>query len=76
MKDINWGKYIIIAIVFIIINSIHDAGAKEYIHSNYDIEIIDSCEYIVYNRTLMSGHIFGLTHKANCKFCIERNKTK
>ena len=41
---------------------------KEYTidKMNYGIVIIDSCEYIIYGRKL--------THKGNCKYCIERNK--
>ena len=33
---------------------------------NPRLEIIDSCEYLFYDR--------GVTHKGNCKFCKERRQ--
>ena len=33
---------------------------------------IDGCEYIVCNDRNNSG--ITITHKGNCKFCVERNK--
>jgi hypothetical protein len=33
---------------------------------------VDSCEYVVYSSYQQSG----ITHKGNCKFCIERSKRK
>jgi len=37
----------------------------------FEIYIIDSCEYI---GSEMYGNGALLTHKGNCKFCIQRNK--
>jgi len=39
---------------------------------NIRLYVIDSCEYI--GNIDESSHDF-LTHKGNCKFCIERRKT-
>lgn len=38
--------------------------------SNPKIVEIDSCEYIQYHNYLYES----ITHKGNCKYCIERNK--
>jgi len=41
---------------------------------DFKIKIIDSCEYIEYdNGSIMGDHVYSITHKGNCKFCIERN---
>ena len=34
----------------------------------YDVHVIDSCEYID------GGHIYGIGHKGNCRFCKERRQ--
>ena len=39
---------------------------NSYLGANPRVDIIDSCEYIIW------GH--GLAHKGNCKFCKERRK--
>lgn len=39
----------------------------------YRIQEIDGCEYIVVNGS--SQHEPALTHKGNCKYCLERNRT-
>ena len=39
----------------------------------YHIQEIDGCEYILVNGTANSEP--SLTHKGNCKYCLERNKT-
>lgn len=38
---------------------------------NFEIYVIDSCEYIG-NISGTSGDM--ITHKGNCKFCLNRNK--
>jgi hypothetical protein len=40
----------------------------------YHIQEIDGCEYIVVNGKTNSDP--ALTHKGNCKYCLERNETK
>jgi hypothetical protein len=39
----------------------------------YHIQEIDGCEYILVNGRENSEP--SLTHKGNCKYCLERNKT-
>lgn len=41
--------------------------------TRYNILILDGCEYIVFNWAQRDNHV--ITHKGNCKFCIERNQT-
>ena len=43
------------------------------IEKNYEVKVLDSCEYIYVSRRPWSGE-FSLTHKGNCKFCVERSK--
>ena len=40
----------------------------------YHIQEIDGCEYILVNG--QQNHEPALTHKGNCKYCIERTKNK
>ena len=41
---------------------------------NYEVVVIDSCEYIFYSEKRgHSGYGF-MAHKGNCKFCEKRNK--
>jgi hypothetical protein len=39
----------------------------------YHIQEIDGCEYILVNG--MDNREPALTHKGNCKYCLERNRT-
>ena len=48
-----------------------DGKINKYI--NYNITVIDSCEYIVAETTYISGGV-GIVHKQNCKFCKQRNE--
>ena len=34
----------------------------------YEVHVIDSCEYID------GGHMYGIGHKGNCRFCKERRE--
>ena len=47
---------------------------KQLSDTRYDILILDSCEYIVFAWVPRDDHV--ITHKGNCKFCIERNSKK
>jgi cellobiose-specific phosphotransferase system component IIB len=42
-----------------------------YNGNNIRVATIDSCEYLFVNMDVRS-----ITHKGNCKFCAERNKSK
>lgn len=43
---------------------------------NYRTVVVDSCEYIEFDSGIFDQRVYSLTHKGNCKYCIERNKTK
>ena len=51
------------------------AGMENDLHpeKTYSVITIDECEYIFVSRRPWGGE-FSLTHKGNCKYCIERNK--
>ena len=44
-----------------------------YNSNDYEIIIIDSCEYIEYEHGSLDSYVYSLTHKGNCKFCKERS---
>jgi hypothetical protein len=49
----------------------------EFEYGDYDvyrIQEIDGCEYIIVNGK--PNEQPALTHKGNCKYCLERNETK
>lgn len=43
-------------------------------NSDFEIVVIDSCEYIVFDRVHGYAGGGGICHKQNCKFCTERSK--
>ncbi len=54
---------------------VEDIGGLEFEYSDmdvYHIQEIDGCEYILVNG--MDNREPALTHKGNCKYCLERNK--
>lgn len=40
---------------------------------DYDVKVIDECEYIEYSHGLGESRVYSITHKGNCKFCAKRN---
>jgi hypothetical protein len=40
---------------------------------NYNIKVIDSCEYIEFDSGIFDQRVYSLTHKGNCKFCAARH---
>ncbi len=42
--------------------------------SDFEIVVIDSCEYVVFNRVHGYAGSGGICHKQNCAFCAERSK--
>lgn len=46
---------------------------KQLEDTRYNILILDGCEYIVFSWLPRENHV--ITHKGNCKFCLERNQT-
>lgn len=47
-------------------------------NSDYSVVIIDSCEYVVFDRNNFSynSHSSGITHKGNCRFCSARQHSR
>lgn len=41
---------------------------------DFEIVVIDSCEYIVFDRVNGYAGSGGICHKQNCKYCAERSK--
>lgn len=42
----------------------------EFHYGKPDVLEFDSCEYVI----LKAGHVLGLAHKGNCKYCEQRRK--
>lgn len=40
---------------------------------NYSVKVIDGCEYIECDYGELRARVYSLTHKGNCKYCVERN---
>jgi hypothetical protein len=40
---------------------------------DYDIKVIDECEYIEYSQGMGESRVYAITHKGNCKFCARRS---
>ena len=56
---------------------VEDIGGLEFEYTDmdvYHIQEIDGCEYILVNG--MDNREPALTHKGNCKYCLERNKQR
>lgn len=41
---------------------------------DFNIKVIDDCEYIEYSHGFQEYAVYSITHKGNCKFCIERQE--
>lgn len=66
------GYIMLVAVIFC---SCNPQGSENdvNIEKTYEVKVIDSCEYVYVSRRPWSGD-FSLTHKGNCKFCVERSK--
>jgi len=68
----------LLSVILLTSSCLGDAEIKDvqrrtvYVDKDYAlyIVVVDSCEYILYDGTFGNG----ITHKENCKYCIERNK--
>lgn len=69
-------KHLIIIILLVFVSSCDPQGGQIISKiDDYDVKIIDSCEYLQYSRLVGTNTgVYSLTHKGNCKYCIERNK--
>lgn len=64
--------YILLIVIFC---SCETPSGKRDKKDGYSIIEIDNCEYIEVSDWLgQSNGYYSLTHKGNCKFCIQRNK--
>lgn len=45
-------------------------------YGDYNIKVIDNCEYIEYDAGVGQSSVYSLTHKGNCKFCLQRQESK
>jgi hypothetical protein len=41
-------------------------------NGDFNIKVIDSCEYIEYDYGILDQRVYSLIHKGNCKYCIQR----
>lgn len=47
---------------------------KQSVNEQFVTMTIDSCEYLVSIPDISLTGVHMITHKGNCKFCLERNK--
>lgn len=74
MKTKNKSIIYLFLVVVLLIGCEKPKGNRES-KDGYSVIEIDSCQYIEVSS--MVGHqngYYSLTHKGNCKFCLERNK--
>lgn len=77
-------KYLVFFLAFLItscdIEGFLENKRKETettIRSNYNVIIVDGCEYLEFQKNIIgTTPIYSVTHKGNCKYCIERNLIK
>lgn len=62
--------YMVLAVV--LFYSCEGVDNDKYPSDNYEIKVIDECEYIYVSRRPWDGS-FALTHKGNCKYCKARS---
>jgi hypothetical protein len=69
-------KYAILFITLFFF-SCYDQPKGERVQGNgYQIVVVDNCEYIEVKSMIGTDMgYYSLTHKGNCKFCIERSNT-
>jgi hypothetical protein len=47
-----------------------NSGNKKTRDGDFNIKVIDGCEYIEYDYGLFEQRVYSLTHKGNCKYCV------
>jgi len=67
---------LLIAVIFCGCELQTQKQVERYIMEDPDFEIvvIDGCEYVVFDRAHGSSGGGGICHKQNCKYCAERSK--
>lgn len=63
-------KIILLALTALMVVGCLSKKEKDSNGTAYDVHVIDSCEYID------GGHLYGVGHKGNCRFCEERDSIK
>lgn len=74
-------KYLIWILIIMVVGcheTLPEADPKVSTETNnkYESVVIDSCEYIQYDAGVFDQRVYAITHKGNCKYCIERHKTE
>ena len=70
-------KYVITFAIVLMIGCTDGIDADKVDHSsgkNYSTVVVDSCEYIEFDDGIFDQRVYSITHKGNCKYCIERKK--
>jgi len=73
-KSIFNRTFAYVLLMSVIFYGCSQSSKSKTIDGTYKIRIIDGCEYIEYDNGVFDQRVYTLTHKGNCKFCIERNK--
>jgi predicted small secreted protein len=64
---------LLLAAVFLSSCETPQGQSVEETSNNYNIKVIDSCEYIEFDSGIFDQRVYSLTHKGNCKFCVARH---
>jgi hypothetical protein len=63
--------FLLLALLFV---SCSEYDLKNSTNNNFDTIVIDSCEYLRYDSGVFETRVYSITHKGNCKYCLERSK--
>ena len=67
-------KKLLFILALIVCASCNNTVETDTVEQDYRVVVIDSCEYVMFDRAA-GYHGFGfMAHKGNCKFCAERAK--
>ena len=64
--------YVLLAVVFLIGCESPKGESSTDTGKSYTIKVIDSCEYIECDYGIFDQRVYSLTHKGNCKSCLQR----
>lgn len=66
----------LLCILFVGCHPHAESSANEPIERDgaFTIEVIDSCQYVVYDYGVADQRVYAITHKGNCKYCLKRLK--
>ncbi len=66
--------FVYVLLISFIFYGCSQSSKSKTIDGTYKVKVIDGCEYIEYDNGVLDQRVYSLTHKGNCKFCIERKK--